>query len=263
MKLFKRTVSLLLILIIISSLITGFYSYIPDRNLKVTSSETRALFSILESENIDISKTVIPKEYPNLPDILLSNSLNERTLFAEKLLDKNFSVYDNTTYTDSDSTLVIDGNLFTVYFNEDNYMKDKIKKAKDSELSDIFSSIVNSFGFKNTIISLSETNATVMMTYKKIPILNSCFRVHYSKNGISEIEGICFEPTGIKYQKKRRALINVFNEISNNPEISGKTITDISIGYKIDEFSEFRKEAVAYPVWRITVDDEISYDYKM
>jgi non-ribosomal peptide synthetase component F len=107
-------------------------------------------------------------------------------------------------------------------------MKDKIKKAKDSELSDIFSSLVNSFGFKNTIINLFETNATVMMTYKKIPILNSCFRIHYSKNGISEIEGICFEPTGIKYQKKRRALINVFNEISNNPEISGKTITDIN-----------------------------------
>lgn len=263
MKLFKRTITLLISIIVISTLIIGFNSYIPANKQKVSDKEIERFLVMLEQENIKISKDCIPKKYPNLPDIVLKNSLCDREGFAKKILDDDYSVYDTSTYIDSDSTLIINGNLFSIYFNEDNYMENDLKNADYSELNKTFSKLVKNYGFLNTDIIISEKTATVMSTYKKIPVFNSNFRIHYSENGISEIEGIWFVPTGAKYQKKRRALISIFKEISDSPDIIGKTITDISIGYKIDEFSEFREEVIAYPVWRITVDDKVSYDYEM
>lgn len=256
MKLFKRCVTVLIILIIISCTISALLVYRKSDTAKITDNEKEKIFALLKEHDIKINKDCIPKEYPSLPCVYMINAIHERPAFGAKVLGENFAVFDFNTYTSENTTLTFEGNSFVLYFSTPDFNVTDEESAKK---------VINSLNLNadETFITInhSKNQAFAHKTLNGFCVFDYSIKMPLGKT--DEIVGSWFEPTNNTFYQKQRPLISVFNEICENPELKGKTITAVTPGYKIGELSEYKKEVVAYPVWRITIDDTVNYDFTM
>lgn len=254
MKLFKRCVSVLSVLIIISCIITAVLVYQKDDTTKLTSNEKDKILALLSEHNVKITKDSLPKEYPALPCVNMRNAIHERTAFAASVLGNNFSVFDYNTYTAENSTLEFSGNSFAIYYSSPDF-----NITNENEAKALLQKL--SFNSDEALIMQDHSTFTVYKTLNGFCVFDFSLKLKSSNN--SEIVGVWFEPANNTFYKKQRPLISVISELLENPDLKGKTITAITPGYKIGELSEYKKEVVAYPVWRITIDDTLNYDFFM
>ncbi len=266
MKLFKRTVTLLVSLIIISGLITYFLAFYDNGKTKISDAETKAILSLLDKHNIKIKEDVLPKSYPDLPVISLKNAVSERLVFAEKVLGKDFSIISSDTYIKDEKIFTTDKNKFSITFENEDFFKTEFMLSNPESYGSLVKKALLKLGFSDSefeiTVNTKEGYASVFKTVDGFPVFDCSFTVNFD-NGISSISGIWFDTLDKHYYKKHKALTTVISSVSENPDFYGKEITEISAGYKIGEFSGEQREVRAMPVWRITFDNKITYDYKM
>lgn len=264
MKLFKRTVTLLLSLILISCLCTYFIGFYRTDKI---SPDLNKITELLTEHNIRIKDGILPKSYPDLPDITLKNAVHEKLSFAEHVLGKDFSVSDSKTYINDNIVLLIDSNEFTLSFLKEALLKKEFMLSKPDKYGTLIKKALSMFNFDEgrtkIMINTKDSYATVLNTEDNIPIFDLELKIMFSDNGISKITGAWFYPTTVKSYQKHLPLYSIIASICENPEFSGKTITDISLGYKPDLLSGYQHVIKAHPSWRITFDNEITYDYPM
>lgn len=266
MKLFKRTVTLLLSLMLISGIITFFLAFYDSGKTKITDYEKEKILSVLDEHNIDIKADILPENYPDLPVINLKNAVHERLLFAKGVLGRDFSVSSSDTYVNDDYVLTIAENEFSIDFSDNPLLKKEFMLTNPENYGTLIKKAVSKLGFDDSEIKIVVNNkdsyATVFRTIDGYPVFDCTFRVKF-KDGILRADGIWFNPTNKKYYQKHKSLTTIINDICQNSDFSGKEITEITAGYKIGKISGYEKEVTAIPVWRITFDDKVTYDYKM
>lgn len=254
MKLFKRCVTVLIILIIISCTISELLVYQKNDTSKITDNEKEKIFALLKEHDIKIDKDCIPKEYPSLPSVYMVNAIHERPAFGKRVLGENFEVFDFNTYTSENTTLVFSDNTFALYFSSSDFNvtdEESAKKVTNNlNLGEAFATVNHS---KNHVFVHKALNGFCVFDCS----------IKLNSGNLKEIVGTWFDPTNNMFYQKQRPLISVFSEICENPDLKGKTITAVTPGYKIGELSEYKKEVIAYPVWRITVDNNTNYDFSM
>lgn len=266
MKLFKRTVTLLLSLILISSISTFFLAFYQNRKTNVSEFEVKKILSLLNEHNIKTKNDVLPKTYPDLPVIRLKNAVHEPLSFAKQILGKNFSVASPDTYIKTNRMVTIKENNFSVEFSEDTFLKNEFILTNPENYGNIIKKAVAKLGFDNSeikiIVNNNEGYATIFKTIEGHPVFDCTFRMNFD-DGISSVHGIWFEPSNQKSYKKHKSLTTLISHICQNSNFRGREITEITPGYKIGEISGYKKEVIATPVWRITFDDKITYDYEI
>ncbi len=267
MKLFKRTVTLLISIILISSVVIYFVVFFPKPKSKVENYEVKKIMTLLKDNNIEFKKSVIPENYPDLPHVTVTNAVHDRLYFAENMLGVNFTVTDSKTYTNDEYLLTFEGNGFSVTFPEAKLLKKDFLHQNSEHFDELIKKGASKLNFNTSEILVSvkedENSATVLKTLDGFPVFDCGFNVDYSDNGISKVSGTWFLETDEKTYSKHRSLVSVFSEICEAPGISGKKITDITPGYKINTSGEYQKAAVAYPVWHVTFDDKSTLDFNM
>jgi hypothetical protein len=267
MKLFKRTVTLLISIILIASVLIYFLVFFSEKKSEVKSYEIKKITELLKDCDIEIKKSVIPKSYPDLPHITVTNAVHDRLSFSENLLGANFTVTDSKTYTNDEYLLVFEDNGFSVTFPEEKLLKKDFSHKNPGHYDELIKKGVSKLNFNTSEILVSvkeeENSATVLKTLNDFPVFDCGFNINYSDNGISKVSGTWFLETDKKTYIKHRSLISIFNEICENPKLHGKKITDITPGYKINISDEYQKEAVAYPIWRVTFEDKSTLDFNM
>lgn len=256
MKLFKRCVTVLIIIIIISCAFSLSLAYKKSNTAKITKSEKSRITALLSEHNIKISKDSLPEKYPALPCIHMTNATRSRYSLCTSLLGDSFEVVSSDTYTGKNAKLNFRDNSFSLcFYSPDFYVTDE--KSVNNALE--------SLHFGSAEITQRDENNCISV-YKAINgfcIFDCCINIKLSGNFISEINGIWFEPEKNTFYKKQRPLISVFEELCENNKLNNMTVTDVTAGYKIGTLTEYTKEAVAYPVWRITLNDSINYDFNM
>ena len=266
MKLFKRTVTLLLCLILMSGIVTFFLAFYDNGKTKISDFETKKILSLLDEHNIKINDNVLPKSYPDLPVISLKNAVYEPLSFARQVLGKDFSVLDSKTYIKDNRIVEIEENEFSIGFSDEALLKNEFILSTPENYGNLIKKAVSKLGFDSSevkiVINNKDSYSTVFKTVNGYPVFDCTFRVSFD-NGISKVNGMWFEPLSSKYYKKHKSLITVISEICQNSNLNGKEITEISAGYKIGEISGYKKEVIATPVWRVTFDDKLTYDYTM
>lgn len=266
MKLFKRTITLLLFLILISGIVTYFLVFHDNGKTKISDFESKKILSLLDEHNIEINPEVLPKSHPDLPVISLKNSVHEQLIFAKQVLGKKFSVISSGSYTNDNLVLNLEGNEFSIDFPKEALLKNEFILSNPENHGNLIRKGISKLGFdKNEVeivVNNNDSYATVFKTVEGYPVFDCSFRVSFD-NGISKVSGIWFEPLESKYYKKHKSLITVISKVCENSDFNRKEITEISAGFKIGEISGYKKEVIATPVWRITFDNKLTYDYEM
>lgn len=256
MNLFKRCVTALIIIILTGCAFLLFLVYKDGSASKITKSEKSRISALLSEHNIKISKNALPEKYPALPCIYMTNASRSRYSFSSSLLGSSLEVADSNSYTGKNTALTFNDNSFSLRFYSPVFHITDEKSVKDA---------LDSLHFGSAEITQTDENncISVYKTVNGFCIFDCGLDIKLSNNCISEINGLWFEPEQRLFYKKQRPLISVLEELCENNKVSRTTVTAVTAGYKIGTLTEYKKEVIAYPVWRITLNDSINYDFYM
>lgn len=255
MKLFKRTVSILIGICVLCSVFIYFFAFREYDSYKLKNSDKQKIVELLQKNDIKISNEAFPDKIKFLPELKLLNMTFDNQSFAKMLLGPDFALASAGKYSAGNTTLVFEGNEFTLTFSKPIQASDSYGKLINHMLSD--------FGFSETLINVhtENGNAEVFKVFDGVPIFTDSFKVYFNEKGIYKMSGIWFEADEIISYKKQTSLLGVFAKIANDEQLIDATITDITMGYIFDIPEYSVNVANAYPVVRITVDDKATYDY--
>lgn len=257
MKLFKRTVSILIGICILCSVFIGLFAFREHNSYKLNNSEKQKIVEILSKNNIKINSGAIPSKIKYLSEIKLKNIVFDNQGFAKKLLGPEFALSSANTYSAGDTTLTFEGNTFTLNFSKPIPNKDSYKNLINDFLSD--------FEFSDTLTNIHTEKgyAEVFKVFENSPIFTDYFKVYFNKNGIYKISGMWLEPSEKLSYKKQLSAFSIFTKLSKDDKLYGATITDVTMGYVFDIPEYSVDTVIAKPVIRITINNNSTYDYSI
>ncbi len=263
MKLFKRALSILLIIILINCGIIYAFVY-RNNSSKLSLNEVEKIVAVLNSNDITVSQELIPKEPFNTKCHTFINSAYVRLDFVKKVFGDKYNVINSDIYEGERAGMSFSGNKFQINFYEP-YMRKEFIKSSASDYGELIRESLLDFGFNvdDFIIRVyeKEQKAEAVLLLDGNPVYDISIWIKFSENGIYSFEGVLFEDAGDCEQKQCRTVFAVMYEVANDVRMRGKTIAEISYGYKADIEQEYVRQVQVYPVWRIVTEDNIAYYY--
>lgn len=252
MKLFKRTISILLGISLLFCIFIYYFAFTEKNSISINNEDKLQIIEMLKENNIRIEKEIIPDKFFDAPEITLYNQAFTPVKFSEKIRDIDGAAFK------------LSGNVFTITFSKP-YAKKDFLKASPEIYGNVINKVLSKLGFLDVIINLQTEKgyAEVFKSFNHEPIFSDCFKVYFNDRGIYKIEGLWFEILPDYTYKKHTPIKSVFLKIANDKNLSGAVITDITTGYISEIPKVLTEKAIAVPVIRITVNNKKTYDYKI
>lgn len=265
MKLFKRALSILLVIILINCGIIYALVYRNNNSSKLSLNEVEKIIEVLNNSDITVSHELVPKE-PFVKECgTLINSTYVRLDFVKNIFGNNYNIVSSDIYEGEKASISFSGNRFQMDFYEP-YMNKEFIKSSSEDYGELIMEALSDFGFDTDSFIISvyekEQRAEAVMLLNDNPVYDISIWIRFSENGIEAFEGVLFENTDNCIENEPRSIFAVMYEIADDIRIQGHTIADISPGYKAGIGEECVREVQIYPVWRIVTEENIAYYYR-
>lgn len=235
---------------------------------KQTISDT---VEILKKSDISVDASVIPDTLPKLGSIDVYNSISEYEETAAKILGDNMHKSGENIFISGSKRVGFGGDV--IYFSDDSPTSPTPINADNAQSYCV--EILRSYGFNmdNATTSITQNenayNVFVCQKFDRYALIDSCFSINLSENGITSFEGSWFSPTGEQTlfssdSGKARSIVTVLFEFvrdSARESAGSNKIVQIDLGYITGAKQTYHKYATAMPMWRIRCSDNNEYYY--
>ncbi len=245
-----------------------------NKTIMISSETLDNTIEILNKNNIEIDRELIPKKVENLSFLVVRNTFQDTNSIVQQLLGKGYSIQINDdviTFTKGPQIIKITGFKFEYI---DTTSDAKISKFDDTTLEEHARKFLEKLRFNLQYIYLSKIEQkdentyrlTFMQKYADAKVYGNDIIVEITSGNHVRVKGYGIEPVELIEKIPSRQVTGALIEFIREEERAKEqktTITDISIGYYIQNINdewEFR-DLIIEPSWRIVSDDGKSYYY--
>ncbi len=248
-----------------------------NKTIMISSETLDNTIEILKKNNIEIDRELIPKKMENLSFLMMQNTFQDTNSIVQKLLGKDYSIKINDkviTFTKGSQLIKITGCKFEYL---DGTSDAGITEFDDTTLEKHARKYLDKLQYNSEYLHLSNIkqknektyNLTFVQEYEGARVYGNDIIIEIINGNLVRIMGYGLEPVGLTKEKipsrhVTGALIEFIRE-EDRAKAQKTTITDISIGYNINNIKE-KWDSLDFmeinikPVWRI-VTDEGKYYY--
>lgn len=274
----SKAKNILIVAFIITNLILT-YVLIENRPMEDTFNDEfiTNVKEKLSEKDIKLSdKVEIPIETPSLPKLTIEYDIYKAPKIAEAFFDKySQTVLSNAhIFRAENETLAVKNNKELIYTNR-NY-KNKYEDLSEKGLKKIVQEFLTDKGFATDDYKLADYDYITekkihqlkyVKVYKDKYVEKTYMKFQIDKSGVIKFERFWVD---VKDRTENKILVssapNALLRLLSKKEVTGKTITDISLCYYFDPNRESEKHeemfdpdststAQATPVWRIKFSD--------
>ncbi len=227
---------------------------------------------ILKKSNITVSADIIPNSLPKLGTIDVYNSVTDTDELAQKILGESYGKTGEYSYISGSKRLGFDGDM--IYFSDENPTQN-IPVTDAAYAQNYVTKMLRDYGFNmdSAITSTQSSDGlySVFVTQKidRYALIDSCFTVKLSKNGIHSFEGSWFCPSGGQDMfsgdsARARSIITVLFEFVRDgarENAGSNEIVSIDLVYITGDKQTYHKHSTAMPMWHIRSSDGKEYYY--
>lgn len=255
----SRAKTILIVFLLFTAIFLYAMIYTSNSKRNTISSETvENSIKILNSRGIKIDSSLIPNTIDSMQIYTVDNVVTDYNALAESILGGDVTQNGNT-FSSNKGSIVFEGDRFSVTFT-DGIDTDKADKSPSDKARTYLK--IHGIDLYDTDVKVeNDANGVFTATFTSklgdLPFFDRSITCTLKGEKIISIEGSWFTKsdtatTQISLNSLPSILIKYSHE---NKEFQNIEISEILLGYAINENNVFHKQATVLPVYRITANN--------